>query len=400
MINKRVILSTIVVLLVSTTLNFRLAQAMQGLTPFRELSFADAVKNDNDVEFSSFLTYTDYYLNKSGTREDPIIIWGNGAVVRCILLQDANYVILKDIYVNGCDTFGIRSTGDHVQILNNNVTNSVRMNLNTTTGACGSSSSWHAGIRAADSTDILISGNSVTEVCGEGLAGLRVDGIDIIDNFISDAYSVNLYCDQCENAIITGNYSKSTGNTNYYKAGKVARGISLGAELYFGHTFGVSDILIENNVLENVRGINYISEQAGTPSNIVVRNNSFINVANPLVSLGSWATISNNLLVTATPTFFVTSTPSYTSTMTNTPTVTSTPTITNTPTNTSTITFTPTGFIASFTPSSTATFTPTQTKTSTPVPASSTPTSTKTLTPSPTPECKLFIGRNVTVCLP
>lgn len=386
MINKRVILSAIALVSMLIASNFRFASAVQGLTPFRELSFADAVKNDNDVEFSPFLTYTDYYLNRSGTREDPIIIWGNGAVVKCVLLQDANYVILKDIYVNGCDTFGIRSTGDHVQLINNDVTNSVRMNLNKTTGACGSSSSWHAGIRAADSSDILISGNEVTEVCGEGLAGLRVDGITIVDNFVSDAYSVNFYCDQCENAIISDNYSKSTGNTNYYKAGKVARGISLGAELYFGHTFGVSNILIENNTLENVRGINYISEQAGIPSNIVVRNNTFIGVPSPLVLLGSWATLSNNILVTATPTFFFTFTPSVT------PTITFTPTASRTPTNTSTITFTPTG--------ATPSYTPTQTKTNTPIPSSPTPTPTRTLTPSPTQECKLFVGRNVVVCLP
>lgn len=322
---KRNITGTIAAVAVAAGLFF----AAQSAPTFRETSFADVAPNENDIILDPAKTYTDFYLNKGGTFEDPVIIWGNGAKLRCVLLQ-ADYVIFKDAYVDGCETFGIRSNGDHVQLLNNTVTNVVRMNLDKTTGKAGASTSWHAGVRAADATDILIAGNTVSEVYGEGLACLRVNGVDILNNYVSDAYSVNIYLDQCFNAKAQNNYSRSSGNPNFYKAGKVARGISIGAENYGGWAFSVNNILIENNTLEQVRGINFIQEQPGTPSNVVVRDNVFVNVPAPLVSLGSWATVSNSF--TATPsgaTFVPTITPSRTPTLTKAP-------VTTTPTGTST----------------------------------------------------------------
>lgn len=304
----------------------------------RNTSFADAAPNENDIIFDPAKTYTDFYLNKGGTMEDPVIIWGNGAKFRCILLQ-ADYVILKDVNVDGCDTFGIRSTGDHVQLLNNYVTNAVRMNLDKATGKAGALDSWHAGIRVADATDILIVGNTVIEVYGEGLACLRVNGVDMFDNYVSDAYSVNLYADQCVNVRIKNNYTRSSGNPNFFKAGKVARGISIGAESYAGHPFTVGNILIEGNTLEGTRGINFIQEQSGTPSNVAVRDNVFVNVPAPLVALGTWATVSNSF--TATP-GAGTSAPTVTPSRTMTPTATRTPTATALP---PTVTKSPTPFV-------------------------------------------------------
>jgi len=123
--------------------------------------------------------------------------------------------------------------------------------------------------------------------------------------------------DQRANAVVRNNYSYSTGDVRFYKNGQVARGISIGAESYSNWSFGVHDILIENNKLEKVRGINYITETNGTPYNIVVRNNTFVNVPAPLVSLGSWATVGTATPGTAIP-----------------PTVTKMPTRTITPTKT------------------------------------------------------------------
>ncbi len=60
-------------------------------------------------------------------------------------------------------------------------------------------------------------------------------------------------------------------------------------------------------ILDSKREINYYKEQAGTPYNVVVRDNVFINVPAPLISLGSWATvISGGTPPVSTPTKTVT----------------------------------------------------------------------------------------------
>lgn len=327
--------------------------------------------NANDRILNAGTTYTQLTVTQGGTADDPVVIWGNGATVQCMLIQ-ADYVVIQDVVVKKCDTFGIRVNGNHIQIINNDVSDVVRMNLNKTTGKCDASSSWHSAIRAADASDILISGNKVSKSCGEGISILRADNVVVENNIVFDTFSVNIYCDQCSNSVIRNNYSYSTGDLNYYKAGKVARGISIGAESYSGWAFNVHDILIEGNTLENVRGINYIQEQAGTPYNVIVKDNVFINVPAPLISLGSWATVISGGTPTAgNPT----------------------PTRTATPSRTPT---TVTPIIPTATPTRTASPTATATYTASPVPATNTP----AVVPSVTPECKLFVGRNVVVCLP
>lgn len=313
--------------------------------------------NANDRVLNAGTTYTNITVTQGGTVDDPVVIWGNGATVQCVLVQ-ADYVVIQDLIVKNCNTFGIRANGKHIQILNNNVSDTVKSNL-LSTGKCNdsSSASWHSAIRAADASDIVISGNTVSKSCGEGISILRADNVVVENNIVFDTFSVNIYCDQCSNATIRNNYSYSTGDLNFYRNGRVARSISIGAESYSGWAFNVHDILIEGNTLENVRGINYIQEQAGTPYNVVVKDNVFINVPAPLISLGSWATVISGGTPTAGN-----STP----TRTVTPAI---PTATRTP------------------------IIPTRT-------ASPTATNTPAIVPSVTPECKLFVGRNIVVCLP
>ncbi len=313
--------------------------------------------NANDRVLNAGTAYTNITVTQGGTADDPVVIWGNGATVQCVLVQ-ADYVVVRDLVVKNCNTFGIRANGKHIQILNNDVSDTVKSNK-LSSGKCDDSpsASWHSVIRAADASDIVISGNRVSQSCGEGISILRADNVTVENNIVFDTFSVNIYCDQCSNAVIRNNYSYSTGDLNFYKAGKVARGISIGAESYSGWAFNVHDILIEGNTLENVRGINYIQEQTGTPYNVVVKDNVFINVPAPLISLGSWATVISGGTPTAGN-----STP----TRTVTPAI---PTATRTP------------------------IIPTRT-------ASPTATNTPAIVPSVTPECKLFVGRNIVVCLP
>lgn len=328
----------------------------------------------NDIHLDPEKKYTSYYLNKSGTPDDWIVVHGHGARLNCVLIQ-GNYIEWRDTIVEHCTTFGIRANGSFIKIINNRVSDVVRMNLGSD-GKC-LSSSWHSGIRVADGHDFVVQGNVVSQSCGEGLSALRVYNVLFENNVVWDTFSVNIYIDQCSYCIVRNNATYSTGNTDFYIRGLPARGISIGAENYSGWAFAVHHIWIERNMLDSVRGINFIQEQAGVPYEVYVTGNEFVNVPAPLVKLGSWAVVNN-----ATPIAGITNTvPVVTQTRTATPII-------------STITATRT---VSPTPSVTLAPSPTRTPTAT---VTVTQTSTPTVTVTPTAECHLFVGRRVNVCLP
>lgn len=277
---------------------------LTACAPVRLAPLATPTANANDIQLSGTISGT-YTVSKSGTASDPIVIWGNGVRIDgkgafdCVLIT-GSYVVFRDAYVNNCGSFGIRVKGKHVTVENNVITRASMDNFNGVS-CIGGNVSWGTAGRAADTDDVTFRGNLVYETCGEGLSSVRSTNVVIEGNTVHDAFSVNIYADQSANVTIRNNWSYSTGNPNYFKDGLRARGISIGAENYSGWTFMLHDILIESNQLENVRGINFIQEVTGTPSTITVRNNNFINVAAPLVSLGTWATVSNNVSVTPTP---------------------------------------------------------------------------------------------------
>lgn len=270
-----------------------------------------------------------YTITQSGTPDNPIVYDMQGQELECVLIK-ADYVIFKNAIVRNCDTFGIRVNGKGVQILDNEVYNTAMSNSDG--NKCTGTGGWAAGIRIADASDVVVKGNKVHGNCGEGIGILRAGAL-VEGNILWDNFSVNIYCDQCSYTEIRNNHTYSTGDTRYYKDGKVARGISIGAEIYTGYTTSrTHDVIIENNIIERVRGINYITEVPGTPYNIFIKNNTFIDVPAPLISLGSWATIVNTTTTSTT----ITSTPAVTP-------PTTTPTFTQvTPTRTPTITQSPT----------------------------------------------------------
>ena len=318
-------------------LTFLLA-ACGPVQPTSRLALATPTANANDIQLTSDISGT-YTISKSGTASDLIVVFGNGhridgkGAFDCVSIT-GSYVVFRDAFVSNCGSFGIRVKGQHVTVENNIVTMASQENFNGT--ACiGEPVGWGTAMRAADTDDVTFRGNLVFETCGEGISAVRASHVVIENNTVRDAFSVNIYADQSSFVTIRNNWSYSTGDKRFYKNGTVARGISIGAELYSGWAFAVHDILIEGNTLERVRGINYIQEQTGTPTNVTVRDNRFMTVASPLVSLGTWATVTGNVSVTATPNETAV-------TMTATATATRTPApITSTPTGTATATATP-----------------------------------------------------------
>jgi len=261
--------------------------AVVGLQPERDWQYYLAQEpNANDRTMTG--TFTGIYeFAASGTVEDPIVIRADNAVFQCVLITGSN-VIWVGSTVHNCETFGIRSKGDNNWIINNHVYDTVRSNLNKTTGKC-LEGSWNSAIRIADATGGGMVGNVVHDNCGEGLSILRSNGtaenpMVIKDNIAYNNFSVNLYPDQSSFLEIEGNYLYSTGDTNFYKGGKPARCILIGAELYSGQPYNVHDISITGNTCENVKGIGYYAEMSGTPTNIFISENIFINVESPLIA--------------------------------------------------------------------------------------------------------------------
>lgn len=346
MLSKRVRIGILTAVLLGAIGSFTLMSNTRSddAPKFQSAELATAtLPPENDIHLSPSIIYTNYVMSKSGTSDNPIVVWGGGATLQCVHIT-GDWVEWRDTTVTNCDTFGIRVNGDYVKVINNHVYNTVRMNLNTATGKCLSPSpSWHAGIRIADNVGVEVSHNRVHGNCGEGIGFLRTSNGIAEYNEVWDNYSVNLYCDQCSDVVFRYNHTYSTGDTNYYRDGKVARGISIGAEYYSGFPFNVKNLLFDSNLFENVRGISYYADtemRSFTPENVIVRNNEFWKVPDPIISLGSWATISNNIIITpqpgtAAPTFTPTRTPTATSTVTRTP-ITASPTLTSTPTKTST----------------------------------------------------------------
>jgi len=294
----------------------------------------------NDIHLDPSKTYTSYYFNKSGTPDNPIVVYGQNAKLNCVLIQ-GNYIEWRDTDISNCETFGIRANGSFIKIINNRVSDVVRMNLGSD-GKC-LSESWHSGIRVADGHDFVIQGNTSSQSCGEGISALRAYNVLIENNVVWDTYSVNIYIDQCAYCVVRNNASYSTGDPNFYIRGLPARGISIGAESYSGWAFAVHHIWIERNMLDSVRGINFIQEQSGIPYEVYVTGNEFVNVPTPLIKLGTWAVIdtatpavgiTNTLLVVTQTRTAMPSTP--TATATRTPSRTPSPTRTQTPTATKT----------------------------------------------------------------
>lgn len=262
-----------------------------------------AAPNSNDRQLDPTIAYGDYVISESGTASDPIIVWGNGAKLRCVLIT-GSYIVWQDTIVEGCNDHVIRVTGGKfVTVKDNIIRNGVLDNYGS--GRCNpknTSGGWASAIKGSLGTeDLTVTGNTVYQNCGEGIALTRVARGLVENNTVYDNYSVGIYIDNSYGVTVRGNRIYSTGLTAYYRNGFPAQGILLGVENYGAWGFQFHDNLIENNTLSNVGGIRYYSQLAGTPANVTVRNNVFANVPAPVVSLPTWANVSSNSTATPTP---------------------------------------------------------------------------------------------------
>lgn len=203
------------------------------------------------------------------------------------LNDTGNYVTFKDFTVQNSSGRGISLTGDGAEIISNTITrvqyagliarqsfhsvfsnnhiwDTARMNADHAAAAGG----WPAAVSAWESADIAITGNSVHDNHGEGIAIWKsTDHFYIADNTLHDNWGVNLYLDNAADNLVEKNVIYETDSTYIPRFDangnedprwrEIASGIAIADEDYSwldsSYTCNAHNNTIRNNVMINVR---------------------------------------------------------------------------------------------------------------------------------------------------
>lgn len=283
-------------------------------------------------------------ITQSGTADARYVYDCNWQVVKSIEVT-GDYVDVTRCEVVGSQAFGIVVWGKHVDVYDNIVRDGVNQNRNPAGSvlACANNG-WNSGIKVARKSpeniiggeDVRIFNNVVYNNCGEGIAATRGIDVEIFNNVVYDNYSVNIYFDNSDGGVVRDNYTYCF-NRAYYRNGNPAAGIALGKEYYDGWGMRLRNVLVEGNTIERCSLLRLYGsgETSGTPSNIVIRDNVFIeplpySAYGPVRVVG--VTPVNNMVVTATRTAAIGVTITASRTPTRTVTITPSRTATRTPT--------------------------------------------------------------------
>lgn len=251
----------------------------------------------NDISLDPLTAYGLLTVSQSGTEADPIVVWGNGATVQCVDLK-GSYIVLNGVTVQGCASHGILIRGQYITVTGNLVRHTVTSNG---TDKCAGTGQWGSAIKVyLGGQHIQITDNRVEQNCGEGIAVTRGVDVAVLRNVVIDAFSVGIYVDNSQDVTVRDNTIRCS-DPAYYRNNAPARGMLIGAENYSGWGFQLRDATLEANRVESCLGVRYYSQLSGTPSGISVRDNLFVNVPAPAVSLPTWASVTGNIVTTATP---------------------------------------------------------------------------------------------------
>ena len=98
---------------------------------------------------------------------------------------------------------------------------------------------------------------------GEGVGAMFTKGAKITGNTVYDSYSVGIYLDNAQDAVVQYNTVSHSYDTNFYRSGKPATGIEICNE-NGDRMLPSSGLVITNNVLAGVGNLHYSSYGANT----------------------------------------------------------------------------------------------------------------------------------------
>ena len=247
-------------------------------SPVARAALATPEANANDIVLTGG-TYGTLTYDQSGTPDDWVVVWGNYSTAQCIRVE-GEYIIVRDMIVEGCDDHGILVSGKHVIIEDNKVTRiesdrftSDRFTSDgsycTTDGEFGSAIKMMIGAE-----DVTVRNNMVHHNCGEGIAATRATNILIEGNHVYDNHNVDIYIDNSHDVTVRNNVV--TCDQWAVAPGTNGNGIALGEEDY-GPEWGAQlhDVLITENTVRGCRiGIvTFSSLLGGVLRDIKIDNN-------------------------------------------------------------------------------------------------------------------------------
>lgn len=294
----------------------------------------------NDVSLNG--SYGTLTLSQVGSELDPVVVNGNGATVQCLKIT-GQYLQVENVTVTGCSSHGVLITGKHITFQDSRVFGNVTENG---TAKCSGSGSWGSGVKVQiGGEDVTIRNNTVYNNCGEGIAATRGIGVVIEGNTVYDNFSVNVYIDNSPNSSAQSNLIYNTTDSRYYRNNAPAVCVLLGTENYAGWGNQLTNVMVSDNTIKDCpKGVRFYGEVGGIISgaNVVIRDNTFVNVPAPQVNVPGAIVSGTPTGVTRTPTATrSTSTPTNNTPLPRTATLTATP---RTPTVTPMVTPSPVCF--------------------------------------------------------
>ena len=201
-------------------------------------------------------------ITKSGTASQPIKVTGAAKFTSVVL--SGSYLEVYGLEVAGAVEHGVLILGKHIRfsdfLVHDNVTeNRIGTACNSSTGG-----GWASGVKVErGSEDVFISNGTTFHNCGEGLAATMAINVTVSNVTAYDNFGVNFYIDNSKHVRLQNNFAYCTPNTNYYRSGQPAAGISIGEEYYTGWGGQLGDLTIVNNIMYGCRGLNFYGVEAG-----------------------------------------------------------------------------------------------------------------------------------------
>ncbi len=236
---------------------------------------------------------TPFVISKSGEVGAPITFSGGivdtlGSTEQNAVFITGSWIIIDNVEIMHGYDFGIRVNGDYVTIKNSKIHDNVtNPQYRLANGKCDSTRpyGWGSGHRHYIGADFgQLVNNEVYDNCGEGITSVQANDLKIARNYVHDNFSVGIYIEGSQNVHIHDNVLRAT-NPDYYRKDLPMRGISLGQEEYdWAEFIQIRNIIIDNNLLEGVRGISFYHETADAHlESVSVTNNTFQDVTFPQI---------------------------------------------------------------------------------------------------------------------